>query len=446
MRGNSGSRYQRRIWLGVESLPDKSSITKTYTASCPHGACVLHPTQAFQDTAGRLEENRPWYETVGLRYYEAAEEHGADVAVEALLAWNVAQGFVNAAAELPLVAPAFEVVKHLISAAQGKAEVTDEALELIGYCVSISRCVMQQLQSAVIPQQVLSTITGIHEDMLEVQEFVDKIQQQSTCMRLILHPAQKEEAEGFKQSLDEKLDVMMVGLMLDRYIRNLPPPKIASSPPGAPKFPDYHVKRSVSDDIVTKLSDGKEGAPTIHRLWGAAGRGKTILTSWLVHDENVRQVFRHGIFWVPLGGKAQEDLNLILEELVPRIARAEEFEIDHEDWLHGFTDAKEVMDHLNKAVEDKKCLLVLDNLSDMTVMDAFAETDFHLIVTTRCDLSKPDSRPGTVTEVQCMTDDEALEVLDAVKLQGTDRDAVIEVSACRGQPNRQGSLRSICGK
>jgi len=52
--------------------------------------------QVLADAARRIEAKTPWYETLGLGCGQAADG-GADVAVETVLAFNVAEGLIDAA-------------------------------------------------------------------------------------------------------------------------------------------------------------------------------------------------------------------------------------------------------------------------------------------------------------------------------------------------------------
>ncbi|CAN0450269.1 unnamed protein product, partial [Ascophyllum nodosum] len=84
-------------------------------------------------------EDTPWYEKLGLKFEES--EDVREVTVEMVLASNVTQGLIEAASKTVL-APAFEILKGLIGAVQNAARAREDVLELIMYCVGISKCLV----------------------------------------------------------------------------------------------------------------------------------------------------------------------------------------------------------------------------------------------------------------------------------------------------------------
>lgn len=82
--------------------------------------------QVLDEAARQIEQDRPWYEALGLRWEKVGESDGigSDVAVEAVLAFNVVNGLIDAANQTVL-APVFVIVKGLLAAVQVKNKIDD---------------------------------------------------------------------------------------------------------------------------------------------------------------------------------------------------------------------------------------------------------------------------------------------------------------------------------
>ncbi|CAN0313189.1 unnamed protein product, partial [Ascophyllum nodosum] len=104
--------------------------------------------QVLEEAGRRIEEDTPWYEKLGLAFEES--EGIREVTVEMVLASNVTQGVVESASKT-ILAPAFEVLKGLIGAVQDVATAREEVLELVKYCVGISKCLVDAAKGGQLP-------------------------------------------------------------------------------------------------------------------------------------------------------------------------------------------------------------------------------------------------------------------------------------------------------
>lgn len=171
--------------------------------------------QVLAAAAIHIEAGGPWYEMLGLRCGEAADG-GGDVAVEAVLAFNVVTGRIDAASETVL-APVFAVLKGLLGAIEDAAAAPEEIFELIQYCVGISICLVQ---AAGLPNMMRSTMEPV-EDFKGEMEAVGRLAQSygtrsSGCCsrRVSFNSHDRDSAASHKQKLKYLLDAVLDGLTL----------------------------------------------------------------------------------------------------------------------------------------------------------------------------------------------------------------------------------------
>ncbi|MBT9316840.1 NB-ARC domain-containing protein [Leptothoe spongobia] len=109
-------------------------------------------------------------------------------------------------------------------------------------------------------------------------------------------------------------------------------------------------------------------------LQGMGGIGKSVLATALVRDEDVRQVYPDGLFWVSLG----QTPNLVALQI--------NLATDLGDVKPSFTDANDGKAALGRLLKDKRCLVVLDDIWDLAhynaAFDALGE-QCQLLITTR---------------------------------------------------------------
>jgi predicted ATPase len=136
-------------------------------------------------------------------------------------------------------------------------------------------------------------------------------------------------------------------------------------------------------------------------LAGAGGFGKTTLAKAICHDEQVQAAF-DGVLWVEVG---QEPGNLIgkLEDLVLHLTGARQ--------RAGFTDLHAAATRLGQALDERRLLLVIDDVWDSAHLKPFLEGGPHCtrLVTTRL----PHVLPAAARNVpvDAMQQDEAVALL-----------------------------------
>jgi WD40 repeat protein len=131
-----------------------------------------------------------------------------------------------------------------------------------------------------------------------------------------------------------------------------PPPAIRV-PFLAPELPDGFVERPHEFSQLRAMvldPNRREPIAITTALWGAGGLGKTTLATALCHDEEIQAAFDDGILWTTIG----QDPNL-LDGLTKFYAA-----------LTGdrpaFRDVEDAAVHLATKLEDKTCLIVLDDV------------------------------------------------------------------------------------
>ena len=392
--------------------------------------------QVLAEAAKHVEAETPWFAAVGLRYDEVAERAG-DLAVEAVLAYNVVSGLVDAA-NVNALAPVFVALKGLLGAAQGTAAgPAEEVLELIRYCLGISTCLLEAAKLDGMSRSVAETLGELEA----VGRFVQTYGTQSSvcCSRMASNSHDRDTAAGHKQRLKDLLDTVLAGLSVQvrvvakepkKTVSDRDPPRCDKDPPRCerdpprlrvqaeisrevPVLPTTFVQRTaLMGGVVADLTDPHRSASATHCLLGRGGGGKTLMASSVVRDNRVRASFKDGIFWVRVGREGK-DVALLLEHLAVELSRAPTDKPHTNTCPDRFNGAGEVLQHLSavRKQNNLRCLVVLDNVWDAEVVNAFASTGFHILVTARQREVLSPAHPGVCTEVGSMLEDDALEVL-----------------------------------
>ena len=422
--------------------------------------------QVLAEAARHIEAETQWYETLGLRYQEVAAG-GGDLAVETVLAFNVVSGLIDAANQ-GVLAPVFVVLKGLLDAIQGAAAAREEIVELIRYCVGISRCLLEVAKGKDMPRSIVATLGEFKGEVEAVGRFVQTYGTRSSgcCRKMAFNSYDRDAAAGHKQRLKDLLDAVLAGLAVhtnglaaqssklaaennelaarnnELAVRNnelavqnnelafevkikvdamRPPPlaELAEIPREAPVLPTTYVHRTAPfQGVVADLTDPERSASATHCLLGMGGGGKTLIASSVVRDENVRASFKDGVFWVPVGNRENEgkSVELLLESLAKRLAVVPTGR--PHTCPNRFSGPEEALQHLSavRAKNDLRCLVVLDNVWDVEVVSAFASTGFHVLVTTRQRAVIPPRHSGLCTEVGDMSEEDAVEVLRRASL------------------------------
>ncbi len=370
--------------------------------------------QLLADAARRIKAEAPWYETLGLEWPQASAG-GVDVAVETFLALNARSKGIDAANEITL-APVFAFMKRLLGALQGAAAPRAEILGLIGYCVVISRCLLEAAKA----KDLVSSMPMIVVEFMEELEAVGTLKTYRnrsgySWRKMVINYQDRDTAANHERKLKDLLDEVLDGVneIRDMVIASDPPrlAQLAEIPRGAPTLPPTYVQRTtLLERVVDDLTNPHRSATATHCLLGMGGGGKTLMASSVVRDDRVRASFSPGMFWFTVG-QGVKDLLRLLECLAIDVARA------LTDTPHGcprrFESKEEAVRHLSTVREenDLRCLVVLDNVGSAEVVNAFASTGFHVMVTTRQRTVISPAHYGLCTEIGEMSEEDALEVL-----------------------------------
>ena len=378
--------------------------------------------QVLEEAARRIDEDTPWYEKLGLSFEES--EGVREVTVEMVLASNVTQGSIEAASKTVL-APAFEVLKGLIGAVQDAATAREEVLELIKYCVGISKCLVDAAKGEQLPPDMITKLEEFQYEMKAIQNFVETFgAQRGCCRKIILGSRHRSTAAKHKSSLHDILNAVVIGNIIDtnrvvvtisKTLEDRDPPRqkdVADIPSAVPSLPKAYVERTAMQEAaVSDLVNEERNATATVSLWGMGGGGKTVLASSVVRDNRVRSSFKHGIFWFHFGQEGKASVVLVLGQLAHELAGVPT------DTPHicpnKFDSADEAARHVSATIKSKhlRCLVVLDNVWDVEVVNAFASTGIHVLVITRERTVIPPMYQGVMVEVGDMEEEEGLELL-----------------------------------
>jgi WD40 repeat protein len=149
----------------------------------------------------------------------------------------------------------------------------------------------------------------------------------------------------------------------DTFVQHLRSPCNARRVPFmAPDLPETFIHRPVQFDQLKSLllsPDRNEPVAITTALSGAGGFGKTTLAAALCHDEDIVQNFDDGILWVTLGQQA----NVLGAFLTLYSAFTGE--------RPGFASEEDAAFHLSNKLEDRSCLIVVDDVWDAAHLRPF---------------------------------------------------------------------------
>jgi WD40 repeat protein len=161
----------------------------------------------------------------------------------------------------------------------------------------------------------------------------------------------------------------------------------------APDLPDGFVQRPQElERLIGLVLDAKRENPLAVTavLQGGGGYGKTTLAIALCHDDHLIEAFDDGILWVTLGREpnALRELTKVYEALTGE--------------QPDFVDETQAMAKLREKLEDRNCLLVIDDVWQKAHLKAFLpggkQTCARLITTRRYDIL-PDTARVKVGEM-----------------------------------------------
>ncbi|CAM9263687.1 unnamed protein product [Choristocarpus tenellus] len=306
---------------------------------------------------------------------------------------------------------------------KGAAVKRKEVVELVHLCVAIARCLIKGAEIKSMPPSIKLALEEIKDEVEEVARFAQTYgTQRRCCPRLCLHSHYLDTAANHKQNLESFLDAIVARFEVENYrvVTDVPdsiqsnvpnrPGRLANVPSWAPLLPKTYVKRnSLAERVILDLNNPEHSEP--HFLLGMGGGGKTLLASYVVREERVRSIFEDGIFWVRSRPEGKEYLRKLMTGSAYELASA------HTNSPHQcpreFSGTEEVARHMSEVRERNglRCLIILDDVWDIEVVNAFFDTGFRLLVTTRQRTVISPKFGMPPTEVGNMAMDEALEVL-----------------------------------
>src|SRR5215203_2397512 len=168
--------------------------------------------------------------------------------------------------------------------------------------------------------------------------------------------------------------------------------------------PDFVSRPAEFEALLTALLDHDRSNPVVitTALQGAGGFGKTTLATALCHDDNVITAFDDGILWATLGEapKIQQELTKLYAALTGE--------------RPSFLDIDDAAIHLAERLDQKNCLMVIDDVWDPNHVLPFlrgGKQCSRVITTRRMDVVA--EAGGQRISVDQMTGDQAVALLTA---------------------------------
>ncbi len=175
---------------------------------------------------------------------------------------------------------------------------------------------------------------------------------------------------------------------------------------GVPELPPHYLPRP--DDLtvlkLTLLSYANKVAITsttlLSRVQGMGGIGKSVLAAAIAWDDEVRRAFPDGIIWVSLGRKPTI---LVRQMQVARALGAYDHVYEHVQDAHN---------SLTKLLQDKVCMLILDDVCHLEHVQAFDVLGprCRMLITTR-DATLVRGMVSADHRLDVLSDDQALRLL-----------------------------------
>ena len=161
----------------------------------------------------------------------------------------------------------------------------------------------------------------------------------------------------------------------------------------APDLPENFIDRPDEFGRLKNLllsPDRKETVAITTALSGAGGFGKTTLAAALCHDEDIIQNFDDGILWVTLGQNPNVMGGLVMAYAALTGERP------------GFASEEDAAFHLGQKLEDRTCLLVIDDVWDESHLRPFLRGGkgcARLFTTRNAEIASSKARPVNVDEM-----------------------------------------------
>lgn len=388
------------------------AILERLADSPTYGCFLRFFVQALEEAAGTIKTDAPWYKLVGLSYDPMASQ-AAEVTVNGVMDSSIVDGLLDVANKTAL-APVLSVVKDLVEAVRACAKARRELLELIEFCVGILRCVVTVGGRRSLPEHIRQTLSHLQTEIEEIYRFVLQFKTPTCiCWDLARKSRDRSTIAAHRKKLRRYLDTLAKSLAVAAVVPPRPrrTRRGARIPHGVPELPRSYVKRSVDDSAVEDLvhPHGGSSCARCFCLWGMGGGGKSLLASSVVRNKRTLACFERGIFWMQVGTSGREQKAMLLEQLALKFSRIPS--PNGSSCPEVFDDTEDIIQYLQDARGDSRCLAVLDDVWHEDVVEAFLRTGFDLLITTRTRSVVPSCASTSFTEVGSMAEKEALQLL-----------------------------------
>lgn len=410
----------------------------------------------LQDSAERIQEGGPWYETLGLKWRVTNKGEGTDgdrginddnPPVDEVLAFNVLKKRI-ASTHKALLAPVLEILKELLNVIRDET-VRDEVVELVEYCLGVSRGALEAAKRENISRAIPRALEDLRTEMEGVVKFAraSRAPRTGCCWSTRLSERDRRRVTTHREKLHNLLDLVLAALAVqsfvdsDKLVRMLfdgssersgdnirgngiklawkhqnsnvvDAGKLADVPCEAPLLPTTYIDRLAAvERVVLDLIDPSRRASAVHCIVGPEGSGKTLLASAVVRERRVRNSFRGGIFWFTAGRNGSvEDAKLFLDRM-PRnlaIAAMRNSEISRRRQPNG---QRRFFGYSEEDDQSLRYLVVIDDTWDEEIVKAFLDAGFHALVSARHREVIPWMNGGLFSEIGEMSRGEAVELL-----------------------------------
>lgn len=410
----------------------------------------------LQDSAERIQEGGPWYETLGLKWRVPIKGEGSDddrgsggdnPPVDEVLTFNVLRKRI-ASAHKALLAPVLEILKELLNVIRDET-VRDEVVELVEYCLGVSRGALEAARREEMPRAIPRALEDLRAEMEGVVKFAhaSRAPQTGCCWSARLSVRDRRRLTTHRNKLHDLLDLVLAALAVQSFVdsnklvrmlfdggsegggdnikgngvelawkpRNIDvvdAEKLADVPFEAPLLPSTYIDRLAAvERVVLDLIDPSRRASAVHCIVGPEGSGKTLLASAVVRERRVRSSFRGGIFWFTAGrdGKV-EDAALFLERMPRNLASAatRNKETSRRRQPNG---QRKFFGYSEEDEKSLRYLVVVDDAWDEEIVKAFVDAGFHALVSARHREVIPRANGGLFSEIREMPRGEAVELL-----------------------------------
>ncbi|CAN0306682.1 unnamed protein product, partial [Ectocarpus fasciculatus] len=374
--------------------------------------------EMLQEVEQLLASKKPWPAFVHAGLQARGEWNNCPEGVGEALEWmaSATVGLLDMASVGPLT-PVCKAFTALIEAAEGAIEVAENLEELVSWCSFLVGVFIKHGKQEGNLRPVEKPMKEFVATTIELAKRAKTLGTRGKFTALLFHRRDGKQVQDFDVKLrriwDDIKGVTLLAFYAD-FRATLPPQTgdMARVPQNAPNLPPAFVERGdIIKAVVQDLVATDRATNAAHVLRGMPGGGKTVAANAVVRCEDVRRSFKDGIFWVQVGQVGTGNPMALLQGLARDLAHAP----SHQSRAvpHEFVDVEHAVSHLEGVRKEGnlRCLVVLDDVWDAQIVPLFLRTGFHSLVTTRDLAVIPRDLRGICTEVEMLTNAEALELL-----------------------------------